>query len=57
MAAHDPSPPMTVEEARRRQKAYAAMRRAWAKAVGRPYLSRDKDPRPPPGELDASAEE
>ncbi|MGI8839563.1 MAG: hypothetical protein ACR2F8_02060 [Caulobacteraceae bacterium] len=38
------------------QRAYAAKRRAWAKAVGRPY-TRDRDPRPPPGELDAAADE
>ncbi len=38
------------------QRAYAAKRRAWARAVGRPY-TRDRDPRPPPGELDAGADE
>ncbi|HZK99375.1 MAG TPA: DUF72 domain-containing protein [Caulobacteraceae bacterium] len=48
---------MTPEEARERQKAYAAKRKTWARAVGRPYTRRDKDPRPPPGELDAVAEE
>jgi hypothetical protein len=47
---------LTPEAAARLQKAYAAKRRAWAKLVGRPY-ERDKDPRPPPGELDASPEE
>jgi hypothetical protein len=47
---------MTTETAAKLQKAYAAKRRAWAKAVGRPY-ERDKDPRPPPGELDAGPEE
>jgi hypothetical protein len=41
---------------RRLQKAYAASRRAWAEAVGRPYEVAP-DPRPPPGELDAEAEE
>ncbi|MEP6968471.1 MAG: hypothetical protein ABI906_10365 [Pseudomonadota bacterium] len=46
----------TVALARERQRVYAARRRAWAKAVGRPY-TRDHDPRPPPGELDAAAEE
>ncbi|MDQ2859478.1 MAG: hypothetical protein M3T55_01860 [Pseudomonadota bacterium] len=38
------------------QKAYAARRRAWAKAVGRPY-TRDRDPRPPPGESDVGPDE
>jgi len=47
---------MTPEAATKLQKAYVAKRRAWAKAVGRPY-ERDKDPRPPPGELDAGPEE
>ena len=42
--------------AEKRQKAYAAQRRVWAKAVGRPYV-RDNDPRPPPGELDAGPDE
>ena len=46
----------TVALARERQRVYAARRRAWAKAVGRPY-TRDHNPRPPPGELDAAAEE
>ncbi|MBA3812863.1 MAG: hypothetical protein H0X27_14685 [Caulobacteraceae bacterium] len=46
----------TVTLAKERQRAYEARRRAWAKAVGRPY-TRDHDPRPPPGELDAAAEE
>jgi hypothetical protein len=47
---------MTPEAAAKLQKAYAAKRRAWAKLVGRPY-ERDKDPRPPPGELDVGPEE
>ncbi len=47
---------MTPETARARQDAYAAHRRAWAKAVGRPYTP-DEDPRPPPGELDAGPDE
>jgi hypothetical protein len=47
---------MTTETAAKLQKAYGAKRRAWAKLLGRPY-ERDKDPRPPPGELDASPEE
>jgi len=46
----------TEEQARRRQKAYARKRRAWAEAVGRPYLP-EPDVRPPPGELDAEADE
>jgi hypothetical protein len=45
-----------LESAAKLQKAYAMKRRAWAKVLGRPY-ERDKDPRPPPGELDASPEE
>jgi hypothetical protein len=52
-----PVEPAALERrARRLQKAYAAKRRAWAEAVGRPYLS-EPDVRPPPGELDAEAEE
>ncbi len=55
-----PSPPtdgtMTEAEAERRQLAYAASRRDWAERVGRPYEIAS-DPRPPPGELDAAAEE
>ena len=47
---------MTPKAAAKLQKAYAAKRRAWARAVGRPY-ERDKDPRPPPGELDAGPDE
>ena len=47
---------MSPELAAKRQKAYVAKRRAWARLVGRPY-ERDKDPRPPPGELDADPEE
>jgi len=45
-----------VKTALKLQKAYAAQRRAWAKAVGRPY-TRDRDPRPPPGELDVGPDE
>lgn len=48
---------LTPVEAARRQRAYAAQRRAWAKTVGRPYTRRDRDPRPPPGEIDVPAEE
>ncbi|MEO8813415.1 MAG: hypothetical protein ABI376_10955 [Caulobacteraceae bacterium] len=48
--------PVTFEEGLKRQKAYAAKRKAWAKAVGRPYTPAD-DPRPPPGELDAGPDE
>jgi len=53
------APPMTpilTPEESRRQEAYAAKRRAWAEAVGRPY-TRENDPRPPPGELDAGPDE
>ena len=51
--AEKPSPAFAavMTRAEKQQKAYAASRRAWAKSVGRPY-TRDKDPRPPPGELD-----
>jgi hypothetical protein len=45
-----------AKQALRRQKAYAAKRRAWADAVGRPYAA-EPDLRPPPGELDAEANE
>ena len=56
--AKHPSPKVaaTMALAQERQKAYAARRRVWAKAVGRPYV-RDPDPRPPPGELDAGPDE
>ena len=47
---------MTPAEAERRQAAYAASRRAWAEAVGRPYED-EPDLRPPPGEVDAAADE
>jgi hypothetical protein len=47
---------LSLEAAAKLQKAYAAKRRAWAKLVGRPY-PRDKDPRPPPGELDVGPDE
>jgi hypothetical protein len=47
---------MTPAEAERRQAAYAASRRAWAEAVGRPYEDKP-DLRPPPGEVDAAADE
>jgi hypothetical protein len=47
---------ISPDAAAKLQKAYVAKRRAWAKTVGRPY-ERDKDPRPPPGELDAGPEE
>jgi hypothetical protein len=50
------SAPLSAREAERRQRAYAAHRRVWAEAVGRPYLG-DDDLRPPPGELDAEADE
>ncbi|WP_394761381.1 hypothetical protein, partial [Phenylobacterium sp.] len=56
-----PTPPrepnaLSPKAATKLQKAYAARRRAWAKAVGRPY-ERDSDPRPPPGELDVGPDE
>ncbi len=47
---------LTVDEAARRQRAYADSRRAWAEAVGRPYKG-DEDLRPPPGEVDAGPDE
>jgi len=47
---------VAMAEAERLQAEYAATRRAWAEAVGRPYL-KDTDPRPPPGELDAEPDE
>jgi hypothetical protein len=47
---------MSPAEARRRQQDYAAHRRVWAEAVGRPYAG-DEDSRPPPGEVDAGPEE
>ena len=47
---------VTPAEAERRQAAYAASRRAWAEAVGRPYED-EPDLRPPPGEVDAAADE
>ncbi|HEY2483203.1 MAG TPA: hypothetical protein VGI30_13555 [Caulobacteraceae bacterium] len=50
------SKPLSSSEAERRQRAYAAHRRTWAEAVGRPYKG-DEDPRPPPGELDAGPDE
>jgi hypothetical protein len=43
---------MTPKKADDLQKTYAAKRKAWARAVGRPYR-KNTDPRPPPGELDA----
>ena len=49
-------PAISPAEMERRQRAYAAHRRAWAEAVGRPYLGKE-DPRPPPGELDVDAAE
>ncbi len=49
------APPL-AESSSRKQKAYARKRRAWAAAVGRPYED-ERDLRPPPGELDAAAED
>ncbi len=45
-----------ADRARRLQTAYEDSRRRWAQAVGRPYDG-DADPRPPPGEVDATAED
>ncbi len=45
-----------AHRARRLQKAYEHSRREWAQAVGRPYDG-DPDLRPPPGEVDAIAED
>jgi len=45
-----------AEKALAQQRVYAAKRRAWAKAVGRPY-AKIEDHRPPPGELDAGPDE
>jgi hypothetical protein len=47
---------ISTAEAESRQAAYAAKRRAWAEQVGRPY-NEEPDLRPPPGELDADADE
>jgi hypothetical protein len=55
-AVSDDKIAMTVALAAQRQRAYQASRRAWAKAVGRPY-TRDPDLRPPPGELDVGPDE
>jgi hypothetical protein len=52
----DAPDPALAQRARRLQAEYAASRREWAQAVGRPYDG-DPDLRPPPGELDAAAEE
>jgi hypothetical protein len=57
----EPTPAHAREESltdrsRRLQKAYEADRRAWGQAVGRPYDG-DPDLRPPPGELDADADD
>jgi hypothetical protein len=46
----------SLAEAQRRQAAYVAKRRAWAERIGRPYAD-ECDPRPPPGEVDAAADE
>jgi hypothetical protein len=45
-----------AQRARRLQAAYEDQRRRWAQAVGRPYHG-DPDLRPPPGEVDATAED
>ncbi len=51
-----PKAPKILRDAERRQAAYAAKRRAWAEAVGRPYQD-PRDLRPPPGEVDAAPDE
>ncbi len=43
-------------DADRLQGVYAASRRAWAERIGRPY-EEVADSRPPPGEVDAEADE
>jgi hypothetical protein len=49
----DPAFPEWLAEQQRKQTLYERQRRAWAKAVGRPYQPVAKrDPRPPPGALD-----
>jgi len=55
-AVSDDEIAMTVALAAQRQRDYQTSRRAWAKGVGRPY-TRDRDLRPPPGELDAGPDE
>ncbi len=55
-AAGDRSEDSLAERARRLQSAYEDSRRLWAQAVGRPYDG-DPDLRPPPGEVDATAED
>jgi len=54
--SNDETSAMTPAEAERRQAAYAASRRVWAEAVGRPYEDAP-DLRPPPGEVDGEADE
>ena len=54
--SNDKTSVMSPAEAERRQTAYAASRRAWAETVGRPYEDKP-DLRPPPGEVDAAADE
>ena len=54
----DPTDPAFADwlaEQQRKQLAYERRRRAWAEAVGRPYQPLgERDPRPPPGAVDAA---
>jgi len=60
MADHsrvDPRFLFAVTEAERKQEAYRLSRKAYGKAVGRPYPGDEDEPedlRPPPGEIDNS---
>jgi hypothetical protein len=54
----DPAFPAWLAEQQKKQFAYERRRRAWAEAVGRPYLPlEERDPRPPPGAVDAGESE
>lgn len=54
----DPAFPAWLAEQEKKQRAYERGRRAWAEAVGRPYLPpQDRDPRPPPGRVDGAETE
>jgi hypothetical protein len=47
-----------LEEQQKKQLTYERRRREWAEAVGRPYLPpEERDPRPPPGAVDAGESE
>ena len=50
--------PAWLAEQQRKQLAYERSRRDWAQAAGRPYEPADqRDPRPPPGAMDAAENE